>query len=288
MSRLILQYNVNRRHGTGFAISWSRAGHDDVADGGYAMLPDDQHPANSNMLPSSVRSLLDTPYARYLGVETLFDLQTAEGELSTVELNHPEEVVFRTVHMSSELWLRLAGYEAERTRAAIEAGSIAVAARLLRRCTMSIDRVIEATSMLEMMPAAHYHRFRTQLGSASGLQSPGYAYVRRECRRLAETFDTLIGDDNELFALYTGELNDPRYDLCESLLNLDATLDRFRALHLQIAERFLGQMTQGTGGQGIDYLRGNLGHRLFPRLWSLRDRIARTSGAASYGYGGDH
>ncbi len=270
-----------------FAISWSHIGHDDVADGGYAMLPDDRPVANPNMLPSSIQSLLDTPYARYLGVETLFDLQVAEGDSTPVELNHPEEVVFRTVHMSSELWLRLAGYEIERGRAAIEAGSIVAASRLLRRCAMSIDRVIEATQMLEMMPAAHYHQFRTQLGTASGLQSPGYAYVRRECRRLADTFDTLFGNDDELFALYTGALDDPGYDLCEALLNLDATLDRFRALHLQIAERFLGQMTQGTGGQGIDYLRSNLGHRLFPRLWDLRDRIARSSGATPYGYGGE-
>jgi tryptophan 2,3-dioxygenase len=95
----------------------------------------------------------------------------------------------------------------------------------------------------------------------------------------------VVGDDDALFVLYTSGRADLRYDLCEALLDLDATLDRFRTRHLQIAERFLGESTQGTGGQGVGYLRQNLGSRLFPRLWKLRERIASDSGAVSYGYG---
>lgn len=235
-------------------------------------------------LPKGIQSLLNTPYAQYLGLETIFDIQVSEGVPPT--LNHAEEVIFRTVHMSSELWLRLAGYEIERTRAAVEAGQIVVANRLAIRARMSVERVMEATAMLQMMPAADYHAFRTELGNASGLQSPGYAYLRRECRGLSSAFDTAIGDDDALFALYMTGRDDPRYDLAEALLDLDATLDRFRALHLQIAERFLGSSTQGTGGsEGVPYLKRNIGHKLFPRLWELRERIATASGATSYGYG---
>jgi tryptophan 2,3-dioxygenase len=235
-------------------------------------------------LPKSIRSLLDTPYAQYLGLETVFDIQVSEGVPAT--LNHAEEVIFRTVHMSSELWLRLAGYEIERTRAAVEAGQVIAANRLATRARMSVERVMEATAMLQMMPAAEYHQFRTELGSASGLQSPGYAYLRRECRALAAAFDALVGDDDALFSLYMTGRDDPRYDFAEALLDLDATLDRFRALHLQIAERFLGANTQGTGGsEGIPYLKRNVGHKLFPRLWELRERIATASGATAYGYG---
>jgi tryptophan 2,3-dioxygenase len=201
-------------------------------------------------------------------------------------LNHAEEVIFRTVHMSSELWLRLAGFEIERARAAVEAGQIITANRLALRARMSVDRVMEATAMLQMMPATDYHAFRTELGSASGLQSPGYAYLRRECKTLSSAFDAAVGDDDALFALYMGDRNDPRYDLAEALLELDATLDRFRSLHLQIAERFLGGNTQGTGGsEGVPYLKRNIGHKLFPRLWEIRGRIATASGATAYGYG---
>jgi tryptophan 2,3-dioxygenase len=237
-----------------------------------------------DQLPKGIRSLLDTPYAQYLGLEQIFDIQVSERV--PAQLNHAEEVIFRTVHMSSELWLRLAGFEIERTRAAVEAGQITAANRLAERARMSVERVMEATAMLQMMPAAEYHKFRTELGNASGLQSPGYAYLRRECKVLASAFDTAVGDDDALFALYMGDRDDPRYDLAEALLDLDATLDRFRALHLQIAERFLGGNTQGTGGsEGVPYLKRNIGHKLFQRLWDLRERIATASGATSYGYG---
>jgi tryptophan 2,3-dioxygenase len=237
----------------------------------------------TEQLPGSIRGLLDTPYASYLSLETIFDIQA--GESGPAPVHHPEEVLFRSVHMASELWLRFAGYEIERTRDALVNGLHVHAARLARRAAQSIERVMESTRMLELMPAAEYHEFRLQLGNASGLQSPGYAYVRRECRTLAERLDAAVGDDDALLALYTSGRQQPLYDLCEALLDLDATLDRFRGLHLQIAERFLGQATAGTGGQGVGYLRGNLGHQLFPRLWQLRQRLADAAGAARYGYG---
>lgn len=237
----------------------------------------------SDTLPRSIRGLLDTPYAEYLNLDTVFNIQIADFDAG--ELHHPEEVLFRTVHLSSELWLRFAGYEVERVRGALTGGDILAATRLARRVTTSIVRVTDATGVLEAMPAADYHQFRVHFGGASGLQSPGYAYLRRECRTLATLLDSLVGDDDSLYAIYTTERGDARYDLCEALLDLDAALDRFRTRHLQIAERFLGESTEGTGGQGLGYLRQNIGGRLFPRLWSLRERLASSSGAVAYGYG---
>lgn len=242
-------------------------------------------PQPVEQLPKSIRGLLDTPYALYLNLDDVFDIQVA-GTPDAV-LHHPEEVLFRSVHLSSELWLRQAGYEIERVRDALAMDLMVHAIRLITRARMSVERVMEGTRMLETMPAADYHQFRVHFGGASGLQSPGYAYVRRECRSLSSMLDGIVGDDDALFALYAtaaGRMQ-PEYDLCEALVDLDATLDRFRSMHLQIAERFLGETTQGTGGQGVGYLRQNLGHRLFPRLWALRERLASESGAVSYGYG---
>jgi tryptophan 2,3-dioxygenase len=247
--------------------------------------PEDGQPSPAPVdVPRGVEALLDTLYARYLGLETIFDLQVART--GAVELHHPEEVLFRSVHMSSELWLRLAGYELERAGALLDGDRTALAARLIRRAEASVRMVIEATGLLETMPAPEYHEFRTQLGEASGLQSPGYAYLRHTCRELSRKLDAAVGDDDALYDLYLHHRDDPRYDVCEALLDLDAGLDRFRARHLQIARRFLGETIAGTGGTtGIPYLRNNLGHQLFPRLWELRDRIARESGATAHGYG---
>ena len=244
------------------------------------------NPPETASFGKGINALLDSPYARYLDLETLFDIQIAER--GSLPLHHPEEVLFRSVHLSSELWLRLAGHELERTRAAVDVGAILPASRLARRAAESVERVTENTGMLESMPAADYHVYRVHFGEASGLQSPGYAYVRQQCKELAGALDRLVGDDDALFALYTGPRDDPRYDLCQALLDLDATLDRFRSLHIQIARRFLGDMTAGTGGsQGVEYLRRNLGQQLFPRLWEVGDRIARAAGAVPYGYGNE-
>ncbi|RIK45883.1 MAG: hypothetical protein DCC58_05040 [Chloroflexi bacterium] len=240
-------------------------------------------PTEAQLHGRGVEALLDSPYARYLDLETLFDIQVAERP--GIELHHPEEVLFRSVHMASELWLRLAGHELQRVIAATGTRQLAAAVALARRCVSSIDRVIENTRMLESMAAADYHIYRVHFGEASGLQSPGYAYVRQQARLMAAALDRIVGDDDALFALYTQQRDDPRYALCQALLDFDAALDRFRALHLQIARRFLGELTAGTGGQGIDYLRRNVGQQLFPRLWAVGDRIARSAGAVSYGYG---
>lgn len=240
--------------------------------------------SDSPTIPRGAAALLDSPYARYLDVATLYEIQAAEPE--TGELREPEELLFRTIHLVSELWLRLAGAEIERAMEEIDAGDLGRAVRLIRRADETVQRVTDATRMFQSMPAAEYHRFRTALGSASGLQSPGYAYVRLVGNRLAKTLDELVADDDELFRIYMEEIDSPVYAFCEALLDLDTSLDRFRASHVHVAQRFLGDSTEGTGGQGVAFLRNHLGQQHFPRLWALRARLAEASGAVSYGYGG--
>ncbi|CAN5758408.1 hypothetical protein BH23CHL2_BH23CHL2_06710 [soil metagenome] len=87
-------------------------------------------------------------------------------------------------------------------------------------------------------------------------------------------------------SVYIEEFDTPLYAFCEALLDLDTSLDRFRARHIHIAERFLGGSTEGTGGQGVAFLRNHLGQQHFSRLRALRSRLADASGAVSYGYGG--
>jgi tryptophan 2,3-dioxygenase len=234
-------------------------------------------------IPRGAQALLDSPYACYLNVKTLFEIQGAEPESGL--LRQPEELLFRTIHLVSELWLRLAGAELERAVEHIDAGDLTRATRLVRRADESVQRVIDATQMFQAMPAAEYHQFRTALGNASGLQSPGYAYVRVVGGRLAKTLDALAVDEDALFRIYTAGIDSPAYALCEALLDLDVSLDRFRSAHVHIARRFLGETTEGTGGQGVAYLRDNVGQQLFPRLWELRGRLADATGAVSYGYG---
>ncbi|MEZ4520819.1 MAG: tryptophan 2,3-dioxygenase family protein [Thermomicrobiales bacterium] len=235
-------------------------------------------------IPRGAEALLDSPYARYLDVATLYDVQAKNPESDS--LRKPEELLFRTIHLVSELWLRLAGAELERAMDEARAGELGRAVRLIRRADESVQRVTDATRMFQSMPAAEYHQFRTALGSASGLQSPGYAYIRLVGNRMSETLDAVVADDDALFRVYMEGIDTPLYAFCEALLDLDTSLDRFRASHVHVAQRFLGDATAGTGGQGVAFLRNHLGQQHFPRLWALRARLAESSGAVSYGYGG--
>ena len=235
-------------------------------------------------IPRGAAALLSSPYAQYLDVATLFAIQDAES--GEEHLHEPEELLFRTIHLVSELWLRLAGAEIERAMDEAGDGNLERATRLIRRAEESVDRVTDAARMFKAMPAVEYHRFRTALGSASGLQSPGYAYIRLIGNRLADMLDELVADDDELFRIYVNEVDSPLYGFCEALLDLDVSLDRFRSSHVHIAQRFLGDDTEGTGGQGVAYLRAQVGQLHFSRLWALRSRLAESTGAVSYGYGG--
>ncbi len=224
---------------------------------------------------------LDAPYARYLGLETLFALQ---GDPPT--LHHPDELQFRTVHLVSELWLRLVATEMARAGEAIAAGDLLPGRRLLDRCARAADLLVAQLGLLETMTPADYHVFRVHLGEASGLQSPGYLAVRRGARALWAAFaGALAARDLDLLAVYERHAEPdcaPLHDLAEALLALDEALQRFRHRHLLLARRFLGEDTVGTGGQGIDFLRRTLDHALFPDVRRVRSDLAAGAGAPSY------
>jgi len=63
--------------------------------------------------------------------------------------------------------------------------------------------------------------------------------------------------------------------LCEVLIEVDECLALWRAHHIQMVERMIGGK-RGTGGsEGVGYLRGTLGKRVFPDLWRVRSNIGK-------------
>src|SRR4029077_2856817 len=67
-------------------------------------------------------------YERYLRTDELLALQKTSGEWV-----HRDELLFQTVHQSSELWLKLAVTEVAEATRLIDGGSLGGAIRLLRR-----------------------------------------------------------------------------------------------------------------------------------------------------------
>src|SRR3954467_14929382 len=67
-------------------------------------------------------------YERYLRTDELLSLQKTPEEMS-----HRDELLFQTVHQSSELWLKLACFEVETATHHLRDHDPAAALRLLRR-----------------------------------------------------------------------------------------------------------------------------------------------------------
>src|ERR671939_1885772 len=67
-------------------------------------------------------------YERYLRTDELLSLQKGPDEWV-----HRDELLFQTVHQSSELWLKHAWHEVEEATRLIEQRDLAGAQRLLRR-----------------------------------------------------------------------------------------------------------------------------------------------------------
>ena len=110
-----------------------------------------------------------TDYERYLRTDDLLSLQT-----STEDLSHPDELTFQVVHQSSELLMKGASWELERSRVALTEGNYPNCARLMRRADAMLEHPISLLRILETITPHDYHIIRAGLGHGSGLDSPGF------------------------------------------------------------------------------------------------------------------
>ena len=91
---------------------------------------------------------------------------------------HRDELLFQTVHQSSELWLKHACAEVEEATRLIEARDTR------RRCGCSSARtaamryVTSFLEHLELMSPWEYQEVRRVLGHGSGFDSPGFRNIR--------------------------------------------------------------------------------------------------------------
>ena len=125
-------------------------------------------------------------YERYLRTDELLALQKGADEWV-----HRDELLFQTVHQSSELWLKHAWVEVEETTRLVVAGDLAAANRLLRRACIAVKYVEGFLEHLEQMSPWEYQEVRRVLGHGSGFDSPGFRQIRRVSPPLYAAFDAV-------------------------------------------------------------------------------------------------
>jgi tryptophan 2,3-dioxygenase len=227
-----------------------------------------------------------TDYERYLRTDELLSLQKTDAEVV-----HHDEHLFQAVHQTSELWLKFACTELERSTTLLSppAHAVSGATRMLRRANGAMALVIEHLHMLEHMSPADYAIVRTALGHGAGFDSPGFRHVHRLSPALGEAFaDLLKRRELTLLDVYArGDSEDDVYQLAEQMMTWDERCILWRFHHLKVVERIIGGHVIGTQGTPVEVLGKRIDIRFFPELWLVRDEITRRSALGTGGHGED-
>ena len=209
-------------------------------------------------------------YERYLRTDELLALQKSPAEMA-----HRDELLFQTVHQSSELWLKLAVFEVETAAELLEAPDVPAALRLLRRAADAMRNVVSFLDMLEHMSPWEYQEIRRVLGHGSGFDSPGFREVRRVSPVLGQAFHRLRRDAGlSVVDVYRrGREFEELYLLAEALVEWDERVTLWRIRHFKVVERIIGGEVVGTQGTPVELL-GRLIHtRMYPELWDVRNEL---------------
>src|SRR5207245_3606338 len=170
----------------------------------------------------------ESDYERYLRTDELLALQKGPDEWV-----HRDELLFQTVHQSSELWLKHAWTEVEEATRLIEARDLAPRLRLLRRANLALKYVEGFLEHLEQMSPWEYQKVRRVLGHGSGFDSPGFRQIRHVSTPLYGAFDALRRERGlSLLEVYTqGRENEDLYQLAEALIEWDERVGVWRFRH---------------------------------------------------------
>ena len=148
------------------------------------------------------------------------------------EVIHRDELLFQTVHQSTELWLKLACFEVEEAIGQVGAGTVDTAARLLGRAALGIELITGQLEMLRHLSPWSFQTIRTVLGHGSGFESPGWRAVQRTSQRLGSAFDALVAQRGvDLVELYQGSPDTDLYRLAEAMIEWDERIAVWRVRH---------------------------------------------------------
>ncbi|MDT4989604.1 MAG: tryptophan 2,3-dioxygenase [Micromonosporaceae bacterium] len=211
-------------------------------------------------------------YARYMRTDVLLSLQRRPEEVV-----HRDELLFQTVHQSTELWLKLACSEVLEAADQVRAGAYLTAARLLSRAALGIDLITGQLEMLRHLAPWTFQTVRTVLGHGSGFESPGWRSVQGVSQTLGRAFDGVVADERvDLVDLYRASPDTPLYRLAEAMIDWDERIAVWRTRHYKIATRVIGHQVVGTKGAPVDVLSRLIAHKFFPDLWRVRTALTES------------
>lgn len=198
----------------------------------------------------------------------------------------PERMFFLVTHQACELWFALVLSHLDATAVALRELDAAAAAGWLERLPAVVRVLVAQFDALTTLAPADFEEIRTELGSASGIQSAQFREIEYTCglrdtrylaisgfseaereRLRGRLAEDSIADGYARLVKHLGDTDPAVARVRAALLDFDEAFVVWRARHAGLAERFLGGR-QGTGGSdGPAYLWRAAGRRLFPDTW---------------------
>ena len=207
-------------------------------------------------------------YERYLRTDELLALQKTPEEWV-----HRDELLFQTVHQSSELWLKLASTEVEEAARLFDAdaglggGAADPPRRDGARLRDDVARDARADVAVGVPGDPRRARPRQRLRLARLPRRRG-----GDAPAPGRAFTALVGRAGlELVELYQrGREFEDLYQAAEALTDWDERIWVWRFRHYAVVARSLGEDTKGTQGTPVQVLGKLIAQRQLPELWKAR------------------
>jgi tryptophan 2,3-dioxygenase len=224
-------------------------------------------------------------YAGYLHLEEILGAQQPLAPAEQGPAVHAAEHFFIVTHQAFELWFKQFLLDVADAAALLAppAGDAEMALDHLQRAASILRLLVQQMVLFDHLSPRSFLAFRPYLGPASGSESVQFRDVQRALglrgRSGSSVYAAFVEALDARGLSLEGAYRDPSaagalYRVAEALVNISEEFWQLCAVHVQIAERTIGQRP-GTGGTtGVSYLAETLEDaKAFPELWAVRTRL---------------
>ena len=224
-------------------------------------------------------------YANYLHLDTILGAQHPVAPDDQGPGVRAAEHFFIVTHQAFELWFKQLLLDLADATHCLQppAGDIEQALDHLSRARSILRLLVQQMVLFDHLSPRSFLAFRPYLGSASGSESAQWREVQKALGLRGHTgspvFRAFQAAMQARGLTLEQTYRDPSaagalYRAAEALVDVSEEFWQLNAVHVQIAERTIGQRP-GTGGTtGVAYLAEGLeSARAFPALWEVRTRL---------------
>jgi tryptophan 2,3-dioxygenase len=224
-------------------------------------------------------------YAGYLQLDTILNAQHPLAPESAAPGVGAAEHFFIVTHQAFELWFKQVLLDLAEAAALLPppASDPELALDHLQRVASILRLLVQQMVLFDNLSPRSFLALRPYLGTASGSESAQFREVQRALGLRGQSPSPAY--TGFMAALQARSLTleityrdpsaaGPLYRVAEALVDVSELFWQLNAVHVQIAERTIGQRP-GTGGTtGVAYLAEELElAKAFPELWAVRTRL---------------